>query len=168
MVKHPYIVPLVLILGSLFLWNESLSISSSFTQGGTVGPAFFPRVALTGLIAVGLIELGHALWNRAAANEPRASAVVDAPGFYWWDLVATVAIGSLYVGLMRIIGFIPATVLFQAAMLLVPFRQRSMKIVIGAPLALTFFYFVIFIRLMGMPLPQGYGIFRTFSQLVYY
>jgi hypothetical protein len=52
-------------------------------------------------------------------------------------------------------------------MLAIPFRQRRLKIVVGAPLGLTLFYYVVFLRLMEMPLPQGYGIFRTFSHLVY-
>lgn len=169
--KRAYLPPIAIVLGSVSLWNASSYITAPAGLDEGIGPAFFPRLALAGMILVGLAELGRLAWRRAPA-EGRIQ-MADGEGsvtptrFYWRDLLATVVIGGLYVGLMRIIGFIPATILFQMAMLAIPFRQRRLKIVVGAPLGLTLFYYVVFLRLMEMPLPQGHGIFRTFSQLVY-
>lgn len=166
--SRSWAIPSGLVLGSMYLGYESLSITSSFTQSATVGPAFFPRIALAGMIVIGLLQLGYALFTREAATQPPADHQVSAPKFYWWDLIATVGLGCLYVALMRVIGFIPATLLFQSALLFVVFRQRGAKVVVGVPLVLTAIYFVVFVRLLEMPLPQGYGIFRAFSQIAYY
>lgn len=161
--------PVGLILVSTYLTYESFSITSPIIQAKTVGPAFFPRVALAGLIVVGALLLAQALFARQAVTTPSIDHEgADAPSLYWWDFVNTLFLGGLYVGGMRIVGFIPATILFQSVMLFVVFRQRSRKVIIGAPFILTFLYFFVFIRFLGMPLPQGYGIFRNFSQSVYY
>lgn len=163
-----WLIPTVSVVGSAFLWNHSLEISSRIANSGTVGPAFLPRLVLTGLILVGLVQLGQVIVSRRGIAPPGAQDDAPAESFYWWDLAIGATLSGFYVALLYLTGFVPATLLFQAAMLVLVFRQFSIKMVILVPLALTTAYFVIFIRLLEMPLPQGTGWFRTFSRIVYY
>ena len=69
---------------------------------------------------------------------------------------------------MQYVGFVPATLIFQAALLAGVFGVRTVRGIVLLPTILTGVYFVIFLRLLELPLPQGYGPFRALSRLIYY
>jgi hypothetical protein len=144
-------------------------VASSFRGGvgryEVLGPSFFPKILLAGLVLVTMLDIGLSLakrWRHGAHGQSAANGRL-----YWNDLLLSFVITIAFVASLRYIGFLPAAILFQLAMLSVVFRQRSWKVLIGAPIFLTALFLVIFSLIMGVPLPRGSGIFYTFSRLIY-
>lgn len=158
-----WVAPLGVIAGSLYLWYLTLGFRTAYAQSETFGPSFFPQLVLAGLILVSVLQI-----VRLALAREQPVAERTAEPFHWGDLIAAVAISAAYVALMKATGFLPSTFLFQTVLLFVIFRQRSLKILLGVPAILTTIYFLIFVRALEMPLPQGHGWFREFSQIVYF
>jgi len=171
-VKSEWIGPAVLIGGAVYLWYVASGIEPGFARTEVIGPAFFPKLLLAGLILVSLLQLARAgvarLRDVDSARAATKGEASPAKRFYLLDLLLALFLTAGYVALLRRIGFLPATLLFQGALIFFVFRQRTLKFCAGVPALLTVIYFVIFIRLMEMPLPQGQGIFRELSQFLYY
>lgn len=156
-------MPGALIAISLFLLWQTVGMTSSHAASELFGPAFFPRVVLVGLLLVSALQIiGEVLRHRAVQD--RGSR----PRLHLGAFMVTIVVTALYIVAMQHAGFIPATLAFQAIILGVVFRLRSLTGLILLPSALTAGYFVIFIRILELPLPQGQGMFREFSRLVYY
>jgi putative tricarboxylic transport membrane protein len=158
-----WVGPIGVIAGSLYLWYLTLGFKTMYAQSETFGPAFFPRFILGGLVLVSVLQL-----IRLAAARARTAAGEASDPLHWPDLLALLGLSLGYVVLMKTTGFLPATFLFQGAVLSIIFRQRNLKLLLGVPAVLTAIYFFIFVRVLQMPLPQGYGWFREFSRLVYF
>ena len=81
---------------------------------------------------------------------------------------ATLAAVTGYVMGMQYFGFLPATLVFQSAIFSLVFGIRNLQGVVLLPVLLTGGYFVIFLRILELPLPQGHGVFREISRFLYY
>src|SRR5690625_583768 len=144
-------MPGALIAISLFLLWQTVGMTSSHAASELYGPAFFPRLVLVGLILVSALQIiGDVLRHRSVQD--RSSGRLHLGAF-----MITIVVTALYVVAMQHAGFIPATLAFQAIILGVVFRLRSLAGLILLPSALTAGYFVIFIRILELPLPQGQG-----------
>jgi hypothetical protein len=163
-VNRELIAPIGIIAASAFLLHTTAGFKSPHAQSEIFGPAFFPQATLLGLIAVSLVQAIRALINqRADLLHDTVSAPLE-----WVRFVAALTASVGYVALMKLTGFLPATLVFQAILLFVVFGWRDMRMVLGVPAGLTLLYFIIFVRLLDLPLPQGYGWFRQFSRVLYF
>lgn len=154
------------VLGAGYLWFLATQIQASQARYQLYGPSFFPRVVLVLFIGLAVLQLIRGFVR--AGRQGQQAASPTAQRWHWMDLLAACLLVCGFAVMLKLTGFLPATFLFQVAILALVFRQRSPKLVIGVPLLLTTIYFVLFVRLMQMPLPQGQGIFREFSRIVYY
>lgn len=71
----------------------------------------------------------------------------------------------LYVAALPLVGFAPATLLFQAAVLAVVFGRRGFGLV-AVPVLLTFLMLAFFSRLLAVPLPRGLGWFYGLNSVL--
>ncbi|MDN2565594.1 tripartite tricarboxylate transporter TctB family protein [Aquibium sp. A9E412] len=148
-----------------FLLWQTADMTSAYAASALFGPAFFPRLVLGGLILVSLLQIVDAVRRHRAGTVPGGAAAgrPDVAGF----LVALAAT-ALYVVAMRFVGFLPATLVFQAALFALVFGMRDRRGLVYLPALLTALYYVIFLRLLELPLPQGRGVFRELSRFLYY
>lgn len=116
---------------------------------GAPGPAFFPR-----LLAVLLIAcagwLAVRAWGGARERKPEAGSRTPLPGVWiavaWiaafllvWPRLGTVlSVPLLVVGLMWLTG------------------ERSWRTMVSVPLAFAGFIYLVFMVLLGVPLPAGF------------
>lgn len=162
--NYARLLPAVFLGGAVYLWFVASNFRSGMGQYQVLGPSFFPKLLLAGLIAVTVVELAVSL--RGAR---RPGAAIERPAERPYDfknLALTLAVTVGYVGGLRFIGFLPATFLFQLAMLALVFRQRP-AVAFGVPVVLTALFFGIFSFVMGVPLPRGSGVFYTLSRFIY-
>lgn len=160
-----WLVPAALLAGSVYLWFVASNFRGGIGRYEVLGPSFFPKLLLAGLVVVAIVDLGLTVgkkWKHVGYGQ-----FAETKLFYWKDLLLAFAVTIAYVALLRYLGFLPATLLFQFGMLLTVFRHKSWKVVIGVPVFLTALFFVIFSVVMGAPLPRGSGIFYEVSRLIY-
>lgn len=163
-VTREFVAPTGIAAAAIFLLYITTGFRSPYAQSEIFGPASFPRVVLIGLIAVSFIQLLRLVMrSRTEPPHPEPSAQFD-----WLRFTAALAALIGYIILMRFTGFLPATLTFQVAILVVVFGWRDLRMVLGVPAGLTFLYFIIFVRLLDLPLPQGYGWFRQLSRALYF
>lgn len=76
------------------------------------------------------------------------------------------ALLAAYIWLLAPIGFIPATVVFTIAFLLLVGERRWWMLIVF-PVAASAFVILIFTQVLTIPLPRGTGIFLTLSTYLY-
>jgi hypothetical protein len=92
-----------------------------------IGPGFYPSLVLTFMAAAcALLVLQDAIAQRRAASAPREAAGPAPARAYGLVAAAFVAIAA-YIGLLPLLGFRIATVLFVAAFQLVLERPRTLR-----------------------------------------
>ncbi len=166
------IPPSAMMVACIFLMWQALGFTSSYSASTFYGPAFFPSVVLGALILISLLQIAHVLRSHArpsaeyACAEGEEDVRHDRPDIAAFAITLSAAI--LYVVGMQYVGFLPATVVFQAAIFGLVFGMRTLNGLVLLPGLLTTIYFIIFLRLLELPLPQGQGVFRQLSRLVYY
>lgn len=148
---------------AIYLYRVTYEMPT-FPRHGTLGPAYFPRLLLIGIIvsAIGLLLLS--LLERASQPSPQSEETYPHSGR---KLLLVVGLIFAYFTSMTRVGFLLSTVLFQAIFLLISFQVRNPRWLVGVPVALTSLLFLIFIKLMYVPLPRGEGVFRTVSLWFY-
>jgi putative tricarboxylic transport membrane protein len=156
--------------GYLYLGAGSFEFSA---PAGRLGPDVWPKMVLGLLIAVCLIEIGRSLLRSAgggvsgllqslmekAGEEPEDGAAASRPS---GRLLAGVAVTIAYVGLIGVLGFLVATVLYLAAFMIVG-GYRRYPVVAAASVAGTAALLFVFMRVVYVSLPPGEGPFRAFS-----
>lgn len=164
--------PCAMIALGLFLLWQTLDFTSSYSASSFYGPAFFPRLVLGGLILVSLLQLVHALRahvrDRSARTGSNAEASAPRDRLDIAAFAITLGAAVLYVVGMQYLGFLPATLIFQALIFGLVFRMRNLQGLVLLPGLLTTIYFLVFLRVLELPLPQGQGMFRELSRLIYY
>ena len=157
------LVPASFFVAAVFLWTVVGGFKGGIARYELIGPAFFPKILLLGIIALTAAEIVRVFISGRGGGVEVETGV----RFYPLDLALAVAITVAYVAALHLLGFLPATYVFQAVLLAVIFRERRWHMILGIPLVLTSLFFVIFIALMGVPLPRGTGVFLEFSKLLY-
>lgn len=159
--------PGIILAACLILMWQTGGMVSAYSASELFGPAFFPRAILGALIAVSALQILHAARRHgAAAPDPAAGVAPGRPDLGGFAIALALAAG--YVVAMQHVGFLPATLAFQSALFVLVFGMRSVRGVVLLPALLTGLYFVIFLRLLELPLPQGQGVFRALSRAIYY
>ena len=113
--------------------------------GIPVGAADYPRAILLFIAALCLLMIVEA-WRRPA-TEPLY--------FGAWRVVAASAIlFAAYVEMVARFGYFPPTVVYLLLMLRLLQVRRWLHVAITT-LAFTLFVYVFFVRILGLPLPEG-------------
>ena len=127
---------------------DSRGYPPSLTEGAP-GPAFFPRLLAVLLIACAA-WLAVRTWRGAGEGRPEASSRIPRLGVWiavgWiaaflliWPRLGTVlSVPLLVVGLMWLTG------------------ERSWRTMVSVPLAFAGFIYLVFMVLLGVPLPTGF------------
>ena len=138
-----------------FYISQAAAIPTS-ALGDSVGAGGVPLILGWTLAAAGVLLIVHDLWARrtgsyepapvsAAFQEPRRLVVVAG---------GVVLITIVYLAILRPLGYIPATVLFLAAMLIyqrVPMKAGTALVPVGGAVAL----WLLFDAFLGIDLPAG-------------
>ena len=162
----PYLIPLAL---AVFLYWRAGQFDI-VSQPGRPGPDLWPKMICVALGLTAFIGLVGAIFGRETA-EAGIEAKTDTgpppapetnPELVWIG-IATV---GLYILALPYLGFVVATILLAAA-LLVTGGMRRWALVPVAALALAAAFSVIFLRIVYVALPLGEGWFRAASLALY-
>jgi putative tricarboxylic transport membrane protein len=131
----------ITLVGAWFLWQ-----AFQFREGpgyAAIGPRVFPAI-----VGLGLLASGAAL-AVFAAREPNSGLELD-----WRRLAMLAAALAVYVAMYLPLGFPLASLLFFVAGAWV-LGSRALLRDAAAGLALVVVVFLVFTRLLGIPLPAG-------------
>ena len=128
---------------------------------GSLGPGFWPRVALIGLALACLAKLGEE-WRRGRA----AGAPVPRPPFSRVKLAAGIGAVVAYVLLAPLLGFALVTALFIAGFMLLC-GTRSIAALAASVVIGTTALLYVFVKLVYLPLPKGDGPFEALTLALY-
>lgn len=170
------IVPYVLV-GSFagFLYHSATQIEFH-RRGSTLGPDFWPKLLLGLLIAACLYEIGRIVLFRGRrsgasgvlqdlveeSTATRGGDFVETEARSPWRLVAGIALTTLYVWVIRDLGFFLATLAYVFAFIALGGYRRwgvnAAVSLIGTALMMFFFMKVVYVSL-----PIGTGPFAQFT-----
>jgi uncharacterized membrane protein YidH (DUF202 family) len=153
------VTSLCILAASCYLYYEATALRQ-FRAYKEVGPDFWPKIVLLLLIvlSLALTVLNTIKWKRA-----RGEVHEHEEG---WKRVVTVIILSLaYIYFLKPLGFIVATPFFILGMMLLimPKRRKAIPFTI---LGIMLMIYIIFGKLLYVPLPKGFGIFHDLSILL--
>jgi hypothetical protein len=156
-VPHP-IAPLSGIALAIALYPGTWGLDA--VARGSLGPGFWPRLALIGLALACLAKLVEE-WRRG-----RASEAVSRPPFSRTKLVAGIGAVVLYVLLAPWLGFAIVTALFIAGFMLLC-GTRSIAALAASATMGTVSLLYVFVKLVYLPLPKGDGPFEALTLALY-
>lgn len=161
-------VPVAAGLLLLFGWLL-LTLSDQITGravGAYVSAEFWPRALLTVGTALSAVYLVRTVVAGMRAA-PATDAAGEAPGqTYPGRLLAAGGLLVAYIVVMQLAGFVPVTLVFSLAFLLL-MGVRRWWLLVGIPIALAVFVLAVFTRFLTVPLPRGVGPFLEFSTWLY-
>lgn len=128
---------------------------------GQLGPAFWPRLVLAGLI-VACLAKALAEWRGSVRSSPEAAAPALARG----RLAAAIALVVLYVLLTPVLGFALTTAAFIAAFLALCGTRAPLVLATNAVVG-TVGLLYLFVKLVYLPLPKGAGPAETVTLALY-
>ncbi len=115
-----------------------------------IGPSFFPS-----LVAAVLIGFSALLALRGAlSRKPGDFERLDFRSFGIWRALLALGAGAVYTALLRPVGFLPMTILFILALMLLLGARKPLTLVL-VPLAATAGVWLVFERLLLITLPTG-------------
>lgn len=82
------------------------------------------------------------------------------------QVLLVIGLLGVYIFSLEYIGFLIATLLFQWIFIALLNQYRN-KLYVVAPIVVTVSIYVLFVKIMYVPLPRGIGLFRAFSSLFY-
>jgi hypothetical protein len=127
---------------------------------GPLGPGFWPRLALIGLVLACLAKLVEE-WRRG-----RASDAVSRPPFSRVKLAGGIGAVVLYVLLAPLVGFAIVTALFIAGFMALCGTRSVAALAASASIGTVSLLYV-FVKLVYLPLPKGDGPFETLTLALY-
>ncbi len=134
------------------------------TQPGQLGPGFWPRLILVGLVlacaAKLIVDLRHARVTTDVSSRTARPPISRA------RLVAAVGLIVLYVMLSPVIGFALATAGFIAGFMWLS-GARSIPMIAANVIVGTVLLLYLFVKFVYLPLPKGDGLFETFTVALY-
>ncbi len=155
------VINILLLGGALFLITDTLSFHN-ISKYDAMGPSTWPQIVLVFLMILAAVQLVLNIRKLRQRAETPCPPVIGKTELKKFGLAVTVCIAYFFV--MQLVGFILATVAFQVAFLLLQ-GVRKLAVIVATPLVLVTGFFVLFSKIMYLPLPKGIGIFRAFSLL---
>lgn len=141
----------LLMLAEMQVWNM---VGSS--RG--ISPAAWPVAILCGILALSVYRI----------IAKKAGKIEEKPALqnFTRRVASVMLLVGLYIFGMNFLGFIIATLLFQWLMLwVIGYRKKLLFFL--SPVGVTGVIYVIFVKMMYVPLPRGIGVFRVLSYFFY-
>ena len=159
---------LFVLIGSLFMYYKASQLREMNTQGyESVGPDFWPKLILIFMIALsGYLSAKYAVKlskEKKSGIEPSGENEEEKGG--WIRIGVTTLLIVAYIYLLKPLGFIVASPIFIVAMMLYINPQKKRSIPAGVVGIMVIIY-LLFGKLLYIPLPKGTGIFREVSILL--
>ena len=158
------IFSLIILLGSVYLFYDSTQLRE-IQAYKNIGSAFWPKIILVILIIlIGYILIKNVLaYIRERENSPSAMERLS-PEFVKGSLrfMAGLAIITAYISLLKPLGFIVASPIFIACLMLFvnPYKKKLMPYgIIGIMIVI----YVVFVKLLMIPVPRGTGFLYNLS-----
>ena len=128
---------------------------------GQLGPDFWPRLVLVGLMAACALKL---LEVRRA--RPAETAEAPSPPLSRWKLAGGIALVLGYTALAPLLGFPLTNFLFLLAFMRLAGTRRLLPLLAVSVLGtLTLLY--LFVKVVYLPLPKGAGVIEDLTVLLY-
>jgi len=163
--KNEIIVNGVILATACFLFYVATSFPM-FKHADKLGPAFWPKVILlVTIILSGLLAVKNVLsWmqNRDIGNQQ----IIEKEPENLKRLLLAIVVSLVYGFSVPYTGFLLSILLFQFVFLFI-LKVKKVWVLVLYPLSLTTVIYLIFIKILYIPLPRGQGIFLTFSRLFY-
>lgn len=164
----PMIGPGMFAVAAILLFLETAGIPADKTSQ-SVGPTFWPKMALAGMFLGAVIKCSEISWAYRHREKRRSPVVEDPPAVApTAPAKAMLVIGLciLAVLMMEMIGFALANFLFLTIFLPVAgmrSKVRSLFVGLGGTLAILYF----FLKVLYVPFPRGVGIFDGITVSLY-
>jgi len=133
-----------------------------------LGPAFWPKIILIGLIALNGIRLTRFFLTQSQDLRTNLTKIAldSSQKRDLLRLLSVITLCLIYTLLMPVFGFLLLTPIFQVLLLLTMGTKKWTTLVI-TPIVLTGVLFGIFVRILHIPLPRGIGVFNDLSRMFY-
>jgi len=125
-----------------------------------VGPDFWPKIVLIILIA---LSATLTISNIIKWKKSRGEISEREQG--WKRVLIAILLAGAYVYFLKPLGFIVSTPLFILGMMLHIMPKRK-KVIPFTILGIMGMIYIIFAKLLYVPLPKGFGIFHNLSILL--
>lgn len=144
-------------------------VATTFPQlkfADRVGPAFWPKTILFAIIVLsGFLFIKNVIVRLRGNKFGRGEvAVLEKEGTK--GLIMAIGLSIIYGFSVPYGGFLFSILLFQVLFLLI-LKVEKVLVLVLFPLSLTVTLYIIFIKVLYIPLPRGVGIFLTFSRIFY-
>ena len=150
------IMSLLIFMASCYLYYEATQLKV-FRAYKEVGPDFWPKIVLICLIALSaVLTVSHIITWRKSRSE------LSKWGEGWKRVLITVLLAVGYVYFLKPLGFIVASPLFILGMMLLILPEKK-KMIPFTILGIMVMIYIIFSKLLFVPLPKGFGIFHDIS-----
>lgn len=129
----------------------------SLTEEGSLAyPLAYPQALLLiiGGLFLNMLVADLRAQPAKAADEAGGPVQGDGGPVALARFFSTVALAVAYVSVWELLGYFPSTLLFIMALLLV-LGERRWATVLGIPVALTVLIYLVFFKLLLLPLPMG-------------
>jgi putative tricarboxylic transport membrane protein len=168
------VVTVIMCLFSVIAYGIATTIPPPFVQT-PLSAGFWPKLVLTIIFVASALHLVRLFFRKKEVEEYLAREAEEAkkkeeeetgeremlPLFLFGTIHS-----FLYIVSVGLIGFTLATPIFMAIFMYVTgFRKKIMIAVVS--LSATAVFLLLFVKLTFIPLPRGYGIFRSISYLIY-
>ena len=155
-------VGMIVLAGLYWLSADQIKVSR---LEGLVGAQAVPKGLAISLAVLSALLLAQDLWRgrRAAGAAGREAGEVSGVHAHL-RAAGMLLIGVGYLALVGTIGYVPAIALLMVATALYLGQSWSARLVVLA-LGLALLYYLLFVRLLGIPLPPGIwpGVWRALA-----
>lgn len=162
MVLGELIISSIMIIISIGLYFISSNFKIVGHSTGIFDAAFWPKFLLGLLFILLCIQILKNITK--IKNEGKLSNI--SIKFSKKTLILSLLIIAVYIISIDVLGFILSTFLFQVIFLKI-LHEKKISIIIFVPTIITIICYILFIKVLFIPLPRGVGIFRMFSLLFY-
>ncbi len=150
---------LMAVLG--IFYNETFSINTA-RMTDPIGPAGFPQIIIIASFILLAVSLRNAVKKfRVSRGETRGKIKEFDLGFL--ALMVTI-VG--FIMLVDMIGFWVASVILISVILII-LGQRKVPRIVAITLCASLVFTIVFGRVLSVPLPRGFGIFKLMSYFLY-
>ena len=153
---------LLVLAGLYWLGADQIRVS---TLEGIVGAQAVPKVLAVSLAILSVLLIAQDLWRARRAAGAAGREEGEAGGSHaHLRALGMLLIGVGYLVVVGTIGYVPAIVMLVLATALYLGQRLSARLVVLA-VGLALFYDLMFVRLLGIPLPPGIwpGVWRALA-----
>jgi len=149
-------ISLFILVVSCYLYFEAMRLGE-FRAYKEVGPDFWPKIVLFCLIVLSAaLTLSNVIkWRKSRDKVSEREAG-------WKRVFIVVLLAVAYVYFLKPLGFIVASPLFIIGMMLLIMPARK-KVIPFTVLGIMVMIYIIFSKLLFVPLPKGFGVFHDIS-----